>query len=459
MTLRTRVVLIVTTLVVCGITAASLLAYGSTQRELSSETDRFLEQRVAELDDGTRDRPARNGADGDSDRDDSDGSDSDGKASDGDDRRSVDPDAIVQTLDATGAIDASSGAPLPVNAEDTAISSGTKGTKRSVRDLTIDGADFRMITASIDGGGAIQVATPTGSNADVLSRLRWRLAGVGAVLASTAALLGWFLMRRTTEPLAALTEATERVATATDLTPLDLDRDDEVGRLADSFDRMLAALALSREQQRRLVQDAAHELRTPLTSLRTNIELLARAPDLPPAEHAALMTGLTTEVEELGELFGELIELATDPSAPRSADTTFDMAAVVADAAERFRVRTGRTVDVHTEPTQLTGDPAAIDRAVTNLLGNADKFSPPTEPIEIELVERRLVVRDHGPGIAPDEVDGVFERFYRAASARSTPGSGLGLAIVRQIAEQHGGTAFAGAADGGGAEVGFTIGD
>ena len=444
MTLRSRVVLIVTSLVVCGIAAASFLAYRSTQQEISDETNRFLEQRVEELDDGTRDQPSRD-----------DGGVNGGGAKD-DDRRSFDPDAIVQTLDADGTIDASGARTLPVNDKDVKIS---EGDKRSFRDITIDGENFRMITAPTDDGGAIQVATPTDSNTDVLSRLRWRLAAIGAVLAATAALLGWFLMRRTTAPLAALAEATHRVATGTDLTPLDLDRDDEVGRLAGSFDRMLAALALSREQQRRLVQDAAHELRTPLTSLRTNIELLARAPNLPPEEHAALMGALTTEVEELGDLFGELIELATDPTNPRGTEATFDMATVVDDAVQRFRLRTGRTVDVHTESTILTGDPAAIDRALTNLLSNAHKFSPPSEPIDVHLADRRLVIRDRGTGIAVDEVDDVFERFYRAASARSTPGSGLGLAIVRQIAEQHGGIAFAGTTTDGGAEVGFSVRD
>ncbi|WP_051063244.1 HAMP domain-containing sensor histidine kinase, partial [Ilumatobacter nonamiensis] len=387
---------------------------------------------------------------------DSNDNDSGGSDSNDENRRSFDPDSIVQTLDETGTVDASSGAPLPVGDKDVEISSGDS---RSFRDVTVDGEEYRMITAPTDGGGAVQVATRTSSNSDVLSRLKWRLAGVGAILAATAAALGWFLMRRTTEPLAALTEATERVATGTDLTPLDLDRDDEVGRLADSFDRMLAALALSREQQRRLVQDAAHELRTPLTSLRTNIELLARAPDLPPDEHAALMAALTTEVAELGELFGEIVELASDPTAPRRPDTTFDMATVVENAAERFRVRTGRTIEIRTEPTELTGDPTAIDRAVTNLFSNADKFSPSTEPIEVVLDERRLVVRDHGPGIAADDESDVFDRFYRAPSARSTPGSGLGLAIVRQIAEQHGGSAFAGTRDDGGAEVGFSVGN
>jgi two-component system sensor histidine kinase MprB len=343
---------------------------------------------------------------------------------------------------------------LPVNEDDLAVSSGS-GTV--IRNITINGEDHRMITLSVEGGGAVQVATATEATAEVLSRLRWRLTAAGIVLASSAALFGWLLMRRTTEPLEQLTSATERVAAGVDLTPLDLDRHDEVGRLADSFDRMLAALALSREQQRRLVQDAAHELRTPLTSLRTNIELLQRAPDLPPDEYEALMDGLATEIAELSDLLGEVIQLATDSTAADEPAVDFDIADVVMDAVQRFQIRTGRPVDVQVEPTAVVGHPSGIDRAVTNLLSNADKFSPPGEPIAVVLADRRLVVRDRGPGIPRDEQDHVFDRFYRTRTARATPGSGLGLAIVRQIAEQHGGTAFAGPSSDGGAEVGITV--
>ena len=364
MTLRTRVVVIVTTLVVCGITVASLLAYSSTRSELAEETDRFLEQRAAELTDGTRTKPSR----GDSDRNDQNGNNESIDPSGSD--RAFDPDAIAQTLDQDGAVTASSGKALPVSQKDSEVASGSRSI---LRDIEIDGIDYRMITVNADGGGAVQVAATTTSSSDVLSRLRWRLTTIGLVLAAVAALLGWVLMRRTTRPLEELTAATERVATSADLTPLGAaivrDRNDEVGRLATSFDQMLAALALSREQQRRLVQDAAHELRTPLTSLRTNIELLQRAPNLPPDEHAALMNGLTTEVTELTDLFGELIHLATDPATSDQQDVDFDVADVAESAVERFRIRSGRTVDVRVEPTELAGNPNDIERAITVYIG------------------------------------------------------------------------------------------
>ncbi|MGA9278725.1 sensor histidine kinase [Ilumatobacter sp.] len=449
MTLRTRVVVIVTALVVCGITAASLLAYSSTRSELVDETDRFLEQRAAELTDGTRQKPSSE----DPDRTDQSRSDGDSTDPGGSDL-AFDPDAIAQTLDRDGVVTASSGQTLPVSDTDIEVAAGARS---ALRDIEVDGTTYRMLTVNADDG-AVQVATATTATSDVLSRLRWRLAGIGVLLATLAALLGWMLMRRTTRPLEELTAATERVTTSADLTPLDasVTGPNEVGRLTTSFNQMLAALSLSRQQQRRLVQDAAHELRTPLTSLRTNIELLQRAPNLPPDEHTALMDGLTIEVTELSDLFGELIQLATDPTNDHI-HVDFDVADAATSAVERFTIRTGRSVDLRLEPTQITGNPTDIERAITNLLSNADKFSPTNEPIEVELRDRRLVVRDRGPGIELDERDAVFDRFFRSDSARSTPGSGLGLAIVRQIAERHGGTAFVETSEAGEPEIGFTL--
>ena len=110
-----------------------------------------------------------------------------------------------------------------------------------------------------------------------------------------------------------------------------------------------------------------------------------------------------------------------------------------------------------TEPTPLLGNVAMLDRAVTNLLGNAHKFSHPDRPIEVGLTDRTLSVRDHGPGIDPAELDRVFDRFYRSDAARSQPGSGLGLAIVQKVAETHGGSAGARNAPDGGAIVSLTL--
>ena len=444
MTLRTRVVLIVAALVVAGIAIASYVAYSSTERQLVESTDDFLETRAAELLDGRR-QPPQN-----------DGNSKGDQPSDGG-RLDADPDALSQTLNRDGGVRASSGDELPVESIDVEIATGANGNKGVIRNIELDDEPYRMITEPDRGGGAIQVARDTSATDDVLAGLRLQLVAFGAILAVVAAGSGWLLMRRTTQPLEDLTAATERVATDRDLTPLRLDRSDEVGRLAASFDRMLGALALSRDQQHRLVQDAAHELRTPLTSLRTNIELLDRARNLPDDELDAVLAALTAEVHELGQLFDELIQLSSDTGQQRSLDVEVDLADVVRDAADRFTRRTGREVTIDVEPTPILGNPALLERAVGNLLGNAHKFSPPDQPIEVSLHDRRVSVRDHGPGIPAAERARVFDRFHRSTEARSLPGSGLGLAIVAQIAELHGGVASADENPGGGANVGFTV--
>ena len=444
MTLRTRVVLIVAALVVAGIAIASYVAYSSTERQLVESTDDFLETRAAELLDGRR-QPPQN-----------DGNSKGDQPSDGG-RLDADPDALSQTLNRDGGVTASSGDELPVESIDVEIATGANGNNGVIRNIELDDGPYRMITEPDRSGGGIQVARDTSATDDVLAGLRLQLVAFGAILAVVAAGSGWLLMRRTTQPLEDLTAATERVATDRDLTPLRLDRSDEVGRLAASFDRMLGALALSRDQQHRLVQDAAHELRTPLTSLRTNIELLDRARNLPDDELDAVLAALTAEVHELGQLFDELIQLSSDTGQQRSLDVEVDLADVVRDAADRFTRRTGREVTIDVEPTPILGNPALLERAVGNLLGNAHKFSPPDQPIEVSLHDRRVSVRDHGPGIPAAERARVFDRFHRSTEARSQPGSGLGLAIVAQIAELHGGVASADENPGGGANVGFTV--
>ncbi len=447
MTLRARVILIVTGLVVLGISIASVAAYRSAASELASETDTFLTVRADEVIAGTREPPRQpRGGDGDDDRPRPRTDDLD---------LAFDPDAIAQSLDDNGDVSASEGGVLPVESEDEAVAAGSK--KAVIRDVEIDGEDYRMITAPQPGGGAVQVAQSTTSTSDVLDRLAGRLLLIGAVLAVVAAALGWLLMRRTTKPLEDLTAATERVAATRDLTPLGLSGSDEVGRLGGSFDEMLGALRTSREQQRRLVQDAGHELRTPLTSMRANVEFLQRADDLPADQRAEILAGVQSEIAELGTLVDEVVVLATDDMTVEAPMSEVDLAEIVTDAVATFRRRTDRSVTLSVEPTPLRGNVALLDRAVTNLLGNAHKFSPLDDPIEVVLADRRIVVRDHGDGIDPAEAELIFDRFRRADDARSKPGSGLGLAIVQHVAEQHGGTTRARNAAGGGAEVGFSV--
>ena len=163
------------------------------------------------------------------------------------------------------------------------------------------------------------------------------------------------------------------------------------------------------------------------------------------------------ELDELTALVGDVVELARGTKPPEELDDVRLDDVVSAIAARQRRRAKGAELLAELEPTLVQGDPERIGRAVSNLIGNAVKWSPPGEPIELELRDGVLSVRDHGPGFDPRDLPHVFERFYRSAAARGTSGSGLGLAIVQQAAEAHGGFVEAANAPGGGAllRVGF----
>ena len=238
---------------------------------------------------------------------------------------------------------------------------------------------------------------------------------------------------------------------------IDASGSDELSRLAATFNTMLGALEDSARAQRQLVSDASHELRTPLTSLRTNIEVLARDEALPPGEREQLLRDVTEQLTEMTALIAELVELARGDQVPNDPeDVRLDL--VTADAIERTRRnRPGVSFKPDLEETMIRGVPSTIERAVSNLLDNAAKWSPPGGEIEVTVRDGDVVVRDHGPGIDADDLPFVFDRFYRAPSARPMPGSGLGLAIVRQVAEAHGGTVTAEPAEGGGTLMRLTL--
>jgi two-component system sensor histidine kinase MprB len=220
---------------------------------------------------------------------------------------------------------------------------------------------------------------------------------------------------------------------------------------------MLNALRRSREAQTQLVQDAGHELRTPLTSLRTNISLLRRGDELPPDVRSQVIDDLDTEARELSVLVDELVELATDQRRQERV-TEIDLAALVEAVAERVRRRTGRDISVATtHPVAMHARPAALDRAVSNLVDNACKFSDPPTVVEVEVDGTVVTVLDRGIGIPSDDLPRVFDRFYRSVGARSRPGSGLGLAIVSAVAEDHDGRVEVGPRDGGGTRVALVL--
>jgi two-component system sensor histidine kinase MprB len=337
---------------------------------------------------------------------------------------------------------------------DLARSSGGRGRLRTV---SIGGAEYRVYTTPWHEGGAIQTARKLSEVDKVLNSLKLRLLllGVGGVAA--AALLGWVVARRIVRPVERLRDAAERIASTQDLsTTVPVDGVGEVGSLAKSFTTMVGALSSSRDQQQRLISDASHELRTPLTSLRTNVELLQRAEQLPGDQRQAILDDMHFEVGELSDLVRELVELASD----RSSNDELPEAVCLADVAEnvvgKARRRSGRSITIEAEgDTAVVVRQPMIERAISNLVDNALKYS--NAPIVVAITGSRLEVRDHGPGIAPNDQPHVFDRFYRSAEARTESGSGLGLAIVKQIVERHGGKVWAANGGGGGAVVGFEL--
>jgi two-component system sensor histidine kinase MprB len=207
------------------------------------------------------------------------------------------------------------------------------------------------------------------------------------------------------------------------------------------------------ESQRQLVADASHELRTPLASLRTNIQVLARANGMPADERERLMHDVVLELDELTALVGDVVDLArgAQPDTLNHELRLDELAAACVDKARR-RAPTVDFVE-QLDPAVVRGDPDRLGRAIDNLLDNAAKWNRPGAPVEVSLHGGRLSVRDHGPGIPADDLPRVFDRFYRASEARGLPGSGLGLAIVRQVAEAHGATVSAANAEDGGARM------
>ena len=319
-------------------------------------------------------------------------------------------------------------------------------------DAHVSGKHLRVYTTPVNRPGlALQVARPLDEVDAALDRIKTLLFLIAASGVAIAAGLGLVLSKALLAPVQRLTRTAEEVSETRDLSRrIDATGSDELSRLAATFNTMLGALEESARAQRRLVSDASHELRTPLTSLRTNIEVLAKDEAMPSGEREQLLRDVTEQLTEMTALIAELVELARGDEVPAEPeDVRLDL--VTADAIERTRRnRPGVSFRPDLEETMIRGVPSTIERAISNLLDNAAKWSPPGGEIEVTVRDGDVLVRDHGTGIAADDLPFVFDRFYRAPSARGMPGSGLGLAIVRQVAEAHGGTVTAAPADGGG---------
>jgi two-component system sensor histidine kinase MprB len=364
---------------------------------------------------------------------------------------------VAQLVTSDGSVVAPVGTETQLPITSAAATVKASGKPVVMQDRKVKGVHLRVLNAQLPGGEVLQVARPLTEVDRTLRNLLWVLGAVTAGGIGLAAGLGFLVARGTLRPVRRLTETAEHVAATQDLSHrLPEGGRDELDRLGASFNTMLAALESSREAQRQLVADASHELRTPLTSVRTNVELLARARDLPEEDRERIVASVGSQVEELTVLVGDLVDLARPaPSNAEAADAEdLHLDRVVNEAVESARSHApGREFVVEASPCVVHGSRPRLHRAVRNLLDNAVKWSPPEAPIEIRVADCEVVVRDHGPGIPDEDLPHVFDRFYRASSARGLPGSGLGLAIVRQVAEAHGGTVSAECAAGGGAQL------
>jgi two-component system, OmpR family, sensor histidine kinase MprB len=443
MSLRTRFAMLTSLLVLLVVTAVSVGAYYVSAQQLRSEVDRSLTQRMRQIRDALVEAE---------------------RLIPGERQRNpvaesfmqTEFDAITQLVDANGVILASYGrVDIPITQRDLRMARG--GTDYYRTTVKIERRTYRVYTMSFPEGGLLQVAKDTQEIESAKDGMRFWFIVIGAIGFAFAAFVGWLFARRVTKPIEQLADTADTVAKTQNLAQrISVDGDAEVAQLAGSFNTMLSALSDSVSKQRQLIQDASHELRTPLTSLRANTELLQR-PGLTEEDRASILDDMRKEVDELAELSHELSELASDQRSLEN-PVVIDLSELAEDVAERARRRTTGNIIVH-----VSGDVTVVarqhqlERAITNLVDNAIKFSPDSSEIEIRVCDKKIEVRDHGPGIPDSDKPHVFDRFYRSTTTRSMPGSGLGLAIVRQCADDNFATIYIEDAPGGGTVIGLSF--
>ena len=280
------------------------------------------------------------------------------------------------------------------------------------------------------------------------------ISGVPTLLAALAA--SWLVAGRALRPLKSVAVAAEDIGRTRDFgRRLPVPRSgDEVAALSESFNGMLGQLQDAFESQRRFVADASHELRTPLATIQGNAGLLAHGPPIAEPVRRAAANDIAEESERMGRLVDRLLTLARADSGLRLELAPVDLRDVVIDVTRQAAaVHADRSFDVEVVDAEVAGDEDALRQLLWVLLDNALRYSRSGITVDLEVVSgwARLMVGDDGPGIAVEERDRIFQRFYRADASRTGRGAGLGLSIARWITEQHGGRIIADQGKAGGA--------
>lgn len=353
------------------------------------------------------------------------------------------PEVFGQIINASGTVvqgDGGYSIPALVTAEVKAVAAG-KAAEFQATATAIDGSRVRIYVKPIQNGGAIEVAQELAPIDALLAQTRVLLIAFAAAAIVLAAAFGTLIGRAALAPVKRLTATVEEVTRTRDLSRRVAERGrDELSRLGTSFDAMLGQLETSLRSQRQLVADASHELRTPLTALRTNLELLERGQPTDPVERQQLLRDLVLQMERLTTLVGDLIEVAREEETPMPFEE-LRLDEVVHEVVDDVSFRYPKVhFNVTSSPSSINGVKVRVARAITNLLDNAAKYSPPGANVEVGVANGEVSVRDHGPGVAAEDAPRVFDRFWRSNDARQLPGSGLGLSIVKDVAESHGGS-------------------
>ncbi len=317
------------------------------------------------------------------------------------------------------------------------IFGGESGAPASAASLRIDFSE----------GGYFELSEPPVSGRAVLIGIAqaWLLAALLAV--GLAALAGYLLSRRISQPLAVLTEASDRMAEGDLTARAPVTRGDEFGRLADSFNTMAERNETTVVSLRRFVADAAHEIGTPLTALEADLELAEKAASTD--DERRLVLRALGQARRLEALSQGLLSLSRIEAGEAAAFERVDLAALVREAADGIASRAEQaelTLEVGeiAEPLVVLADHAKLQVVFECLLDNAVKFTPAGGRIRVAAVREGadavVSVADTGVGIPVAEQEAVFSRFHRARNVAAYPGSGLGLAIVKATVERLGGT-------------------
>ena len=442
MTLRTRFAMVTGVIVLVVVALVGFGAYAAAANQLYSQVDDSLDTRVNQIADALQ-RNNRPMVPGFRQRNPIT-----------DELLQTEFDAVTQIIDPTSGIVATAGkVDLPEHERDDAMASSGDGFHRET--VSLEGGNYRILTVAMPNGVLIKVGKNVNDIDDAIGGMRAWFIGIAVAGFGLAAIAGWMFASKVSKPIELLASSADDIARTQDLDHnVEVTGANEVTKLASSFNTMLAALRRSVTRQRQLVQDASHELRTPLTSLRANTELLQR-PSLSDSERTAILADMRAEIDELTELSSELSALATDQKAAEQ-PTMVDLREIADEIATRARRRTTGDITVSSiGATHVTARMHQLERALSNLVDNAIKFSPDGSDVAIIISDGRIVVQDNGPGISAADKPHVFDRFYRATATRSLPGSGLGLAIVAQFAEDHGIATIVEDAPNGGAVVGL----